>query len=132
MTEKRIYKPLPKLTREQVKLAIQNDNIEILVFAALSIATYDLDWKYAQDLCIQLSKHPHKTVRGNAVLALSYVARIHRRLEKNLAKPVLLNARKDPEIEVQQKAEDAIEDINLFMSWRIGNKHKDKALTFED
>jgi hypothetical protein len=88
MSEKRIYLPLSHFSRDAVKAAIENNDIDILIFVSLSAATYDPDWKYAQDLCIRLSNHPNKTVRGNAILGLAYVARIHEKLEKFLVKPI--------------------------------------------
>jgi hypothetical protein len=126
MPEKRRYTPLPILSREQVEEAIKTNDIDVLIYAALSLATYDSSWKYVQDVCIRLSEHSHTTVRGNAVLALGYVARHHRKLEKHLVKPILLRAQKDHENEVCERAECALDDVNHFMQWRIGHKHREK------
>jgi len=120
MKEERIYRPVELYTREQAEEAIRNDDIATLVYVAFSIGMLGSDWKYAQDLCVRLSDHPHKTVRGNAILGLEYVARFQGRLEKHIAKPVLLRALKDPELEVVQRAKDAIEVINTWLGWRIG------------
>ncbi len=45
------------------------------------------------------------STRGNAVLALVYVALIHQKLEKRVVKPVLLRARRDPKAEVRAHRE---------------------------
>ncbi len=122
MTNERIYKPLPALTRDQVEAAIKNNDIGTLISSALSVATYDRDWKYAQDVCLRLAHHTDATIRGNAILAIGYIARVHRKLEKHVVEPVLLRARRDPEAWVRARAEDAIDDVNLYMDWQIGNR----------
>jgi hypothetical protein len=120
MKGERIYRPVELYTREQAEEAIRSDDIATLVYVAFSIGMRGSDWKYAQDLCVRLADHPHKTVRGNAILGLEYVARFQGRLEKHIAKPVLLRALKDPELEVVERARDAIEVINYSLGWRIG------------
>jgi hypothetical protein len=122
MTETRLYKPIPRLTRRQIQTAIHEDDFETLVYAALAAAWYDRDWQFAQAICIQLSEHRHPVIRANAIMGLSYVARFKRRLVKRLVKPVLLRAMKDPDEWVHGNAEDAIRDINLLMKWRIGQR----------
>lgn len=117
----RIYKPLTKKTREEVKEIIESNNIEALITLPLSLGEYEPDWKFAQDACMKLAQHEDERVRSNAALGLSYIARTNRKLEKNLVKPVLLQLLRDCK-EYQGKVVDAIEDINLFMGWRIGEK----------
>lgn len=117
-----VYKTLPFFTRDRVITAIKENDVATLIPVALSVATYDPDWKYAQDLCIRLSEHSNASVRGNAILALGYVARVHRRLEKRIVKPVLLRAQKDSEAEVCSRADDAVDDINLYLNWWIGRR----------
>ncbi len=116
----RVYKPLPYYSEEQVEQAIQDGDLEILRLAGASFGMYNPNWKVAQDLCIRLTEHSDKTVRGNAILGLSYVARFRGKLEKHIVEPVLLRALMDPEQEVQERAQDAVSEINNFMNWRIG------------
>ena len=127
MSEERTCKPLPRLSREQVLAAIESDDTDVLIHAALSTATNDPDWKVAQELCIRLSDHPHATVRGNAILAIGYVARSHQKPEKRLVKPILPRARRDPELDVRDRAEYAIAAVNRTMRGRIGNKRRHKV-----
>lgn len=117
----RIYKPLSKKTREEVKEILESNDIDALITLPLSLGEYEPDWKFAQDTCIKLAEHEDERVRANAALGLAYVARTKGELEKNLVKPVLLQLLKDCE-EYQWRVIDAIEDINLFMGWRIGKK----------
>jgi hypothetical protein len=115
----RIYKPLEELNNEDIKRILEDNNLEEIISLPLSVGMYHPNWKFAQDLCVRLSEYPHPWVKANAVLGLAYVARTKRKLEKHIVKPVLLRAlRGDNEFE--WRAKDAIDDINLFMNWDIG------------
>lgn len=116
-----IYKPLSEKTREEVKEILQSNDMDALITLPLSLGEYESDWKFAQDTCIKLAQHEDERVRANAALGLAYVARTKGKLEKNLVKPVLLQLLNNCE-EYQWRVIDAINDINLYMNWRIGKK----------
>ena len=133
MPEKRIYHPVPGFTNEEIKSAIQEDNVELLKEIAYAVGYRSTDWKYSQDICIQLSNHSDKTVRELAILGLFYVALFQKKLDKRLVKPVLLRALRDPEVEVRERAEDLIPQINWKMNWNIANYHKkEKTIGIDD
>lgn len=117
----RIYKPLSEQTREEVKEILKSNDMDALITLPLSLGEYESDWKFAQDMCMKLAQHEDERVRANAALGLAYVARTKGKLEKNLVKPVLLQLLNDCE-EYQWRVIDAINDINLYMNWRIGKK----------
>jgi hypothetical protein len=125
-TSNRIYSPLPIFTdRSTIETILAIGSIDELQRLSLAVGEDFPDWKYAQDVCLQLAEHSDDNVRANACLGLGYIARIHQRLEKHLVKPVLLR-----ELRCQTngrgKIEDAIEDINFFLGWRLAHKHQDK------
>ncbi len=62
------------------------------------------------------------TVHGNAVLALGYIALVHRKLEKNAVESVMLPALRDPEAEFRALAADAVDDLNQYMNWQISGR----------
>jgi hypothetical protein len=133
MTLKRIYDPVPDFSHEEIKSAIQRDDVDSLAQISFSIGYHCADWKYAQCVCLQLSDHPNKTVRGNAILGLSYVALFRRKLDKLLVKPVLIRGLRDSEEEVRERARDAVIEINRAMKWRIADYHKkEKAIGIEE
>ncbi|MDQ0361013.1 hypothetical protein [Breznakia pachnodae] len=117
----RIYKPLSEKTREEVKEILESNDMDALITLPLSLGEYEPDWKFAQDTCMKLAQHEDERVRANAALGLAYVARTKGKLEKNLVKPVLLQLLNNCE-EYQWRVIDAINDINLYMNWRIGKK----------
>jgi hypothetical protein len=110
---------IPRYTRDEIDEAFVEDDRDVLLFAGISCATHDADWKYTQDLCIRLYEHPNKTIRGNAVLGLATVALYRGTLDRETVEPVLLRALRDAEMEVRLRAEDAIREINTTLNWTI-------------
>ncbi|NIM96222.1 MAG: hypothetical protein GTO18_21195 [Anaerolineales bacterium] len=119
MSSELLFMRLPRFTREEIEAAVSDNDRSKLIYVCLSAAYHGGDWKYAQDLSISLSNHQDKTVRGNAILALSYIARSHKMLEKHLVEPILLRALRDEEEEFRMRVMDAIEEINEVMGWDI-------------
>ncbi|MBP2656466.1 MAG: hypothetical protein H6Q73_4035 [Firmicutes bacterium] len=119
---KRHYKPLPILSENEIERIMSDGSIEELIILPLTIGENHTQWKFAQDLCIKLSEHPDSRVKANAILGLAYVARTKGKLEKHIIKPILLKALRE-EKEYKWRIKDALEDINLFMGWNIGEKH---------
>lgn len=121
----RIYKPLERLSDNEINRILESGDINELITLPLSIGQYHHNWKFAQDICVKLSVHEDARVRANAVLGLAYIARTKRLLEKHIVKPVVLKELRENN-EYQWRIIDAIEDINLFMKWNIGKKSLDK------
>lgn len=118
---KNVYQPLPVVNRQQAAEIIASGNINELALLPLSVGEHFTDWKAAQDICITLADHADEIVRGNAALGLAYIARTKGRLEKHLVKPILLRLLKNCG-EYRWRVVDAIEDINLYMGWQLGEK----------
>jgi len=117
----RIYKPLQTLSEDEIKRILLDDNIQELIILPLSVGENFPQWKFAQDLCINLSEYPDTRVRANSILGLAYIARTKGKLEKYIVKPVILRALRE-ETEYKWQIIDALKDINLFMGWNIGAK----------
>ncbi|OGO18109.1 MAG: hypothetical protein A2Z14_13315 [Chloroflexi bacterium RBG_16_48_8] len=100
-------------------MAFSKCDRDVLIFAGISLATYDKDWKYAQDVCIKLFDYPNKTVRGNAILGLETIAHRHQTLDKSLVVPILLRGLRDREEEVRTRAKDTINRIAPILDWDI-------------
>ncbi|MEM8720522.1 MAG: hypothetical protein AAGE84_14660 [Cyanobacteria bacterium P01_G01_bin.39] len=125
MTEKLTYKPLPNLeTKDNVNHILNHGNKNELAVLALSIGEYFPDWKFAQDICLQLADHNDKTISSNACLGLSYIARTKGNLEKHLVKPILIRELRKHH-DFKWRVLDAIADINRYMGWKLAHKHLD-------
>lgn len=106
--------------------AIKTNNEEVLKLLPIKLGFNHGNWKFVQDICVLLSEHSHPDIRGNSLNALGYVAMNHKKLEMNIVKPVLLRGLDDENEWVRGKAQDAIDDINLYMKWKIGSAKKNK------
>lgn len=117
--EKLYREPMPISDREAMD-AIATDDVERLRTLPIDLGFHHPNWRFIQDVCVRLSDHHDPWVRSNALLGLSYAARFLGRIEKNIVKPVLLRALRDADTRVAGVAQDAIDDINHLMKWRIG------------
>jgi hypothetical protein len=117
--------PKPVSDREAMD-AIANDDVERLRTLPIDLGFNHENWHFIQEVCVRLSGHRDPWVRSNSLLGLSYAARFHGKVEKNIVKPVLLRALKDSDERVAAVAQDAIDDINRLMKWRIGGAKKQK------
>lgn len=74
---------------------IRNDVRDVLIELPIRLGFCHENWKFIQDICVQLSEHPDEIIRGNSFYGLMYAAMNHRKLEKNIVKPVLLRGLQD-------------------------------------
>lgn len=118
---KRIYHPLPEINDKKIDQILQSSSIEELMILSLSVGEYHANWKRAQDVCVELSKHNDEKVRANSALGIAYIARTKGKLEKHIVKPVLLELLNNCS-EYRWRVIDAIQDVNVFMNWHIGEK----------
>ena len=112
------YEEIPKWTRDAVEQALRDDDPNFLLQAVVAIAMHDADWRYAQDLCVRLSSHPHFNVRGNAVLGFGHIARVHGRLDRAIVQPIIVAALHDANDYVRGHGVDAADDTTHFLGWQ--------------
>ncbi|RTE07023.1 hypothetical protein [Paenibacillus whitsoniae] len=124
MDEKRIYRPLDDLSVQKIKEILIRNQLDELLTLPLSVGENHTNWKVAQDLCAQLSNHESPAVRANAVLGFAYIARTKGKLEKHVVKPIILRELRENH-EHCLRVHDAINDINMFLKWKLGKKALD-------
>lgn len=110
--------PPPPFTRANVEAALARDDADALARAVIAAALGEEDAAWAEDVCLRLAAHPRANVRGNAVLALGHLARIHGRLGRGRALPVLEAALADADEYVRGQAHAAVDDVEHFLGWR--------------
>jgi hypothetical protein len=125
---KRIYRAPVSVGDREAMDAITKDDVERLRTLPINLGFNHENWRFIQDVCVRLSEHRDSAVRSNSLLGLTYAARFRGKVEKNVVKPVLLRALKDCDSNVAAVAQDAIDDINHLMKWRIGGAKKQKKL----
>ncbi|OPH51162.1 hypothetical protein BC351_35515 [Paenibacillus ferrarius] len=119
MDEKRIYKPLDVLSNDEIKEMLNRNQLDELLTLPLSVSENHTNWKFAQDICAQLSNHESPAVRANAVLGFAYIARTKGKLEKHIVKPIVLRELRENH-QYNWRILDSIDDINMFLKWKLG------------
>jgi hypothetical protein len=76
-----------------------------------------------ESVCIALSTHPDVFVRRNAILGFGHLARVTRKLNEALVKPIIEAALFDKEPSVRGIADDAMDDIEHFLGWKFTRTH---------
>lgn len=112
------FEDIPQWNHETVEQAVFDNDVEALLQAVIAVSMHDANWRYAQDLCVRLSSHPHFNVRGNAVLGFGHIARVHRQLEQGTVQSIIEAALSDPDDYVRGHAVDAADDTSHFLGWR--------------
>jgi HEAT repeat protein len=113
--------PYP-ITREEADSAFASGDPEQIADTLVNAAFHDPDWQWVQAKCLGFARSNAAAVRYIAATCLGHVARIHRQLDLDKVAPVLKELLNDPEIYVRGSAEDAIEDIKIFMHVDIQDK----------
>ncbi len=116
------YEEITELSREAVEQALREGVAETLLRVVIAVSIHDADWRYAQDLCVRLSSHPHFNVRGNAVLGFGHIARVHRQLDRALVQPIIQAALRDESDYIRGQAISAMDDTAFFLKWHYEEK----------
>jgi hypothetical protein len=112
------YREAVPWSRATVEAALVADDPEKLLQAVVAVSMHEEDQKYAEELCVRLSRHPHFNVRGNAVLGFGHIARVHGKLEKKTVQPIIAAALKDQDEYVRGQAYSAKDDTEHFLRWK--------------
>ena len=75
------YEPIDPMSREDVAAALGRAEPEELLRVVLAVALHAQDLAWASEVCLQLARHQHFNVRGNAILGLGHLARRFGRLD---------------------------------------------------
>ena len=118
MSSKLVYEPIPELNRTEVEEAVKRNDPEELLVAVISAALY-LDPDFSESTCVRLAEHPHFNVRGNAILGFAHIARLHGNLNKQLVRPLMVQALIDDNESVRGQAEAAEDDLDPFLGWKF-------------
>ena len=71
-----IYSPLTVHSDDEIKRILKMGSYEEILKLPLEIGMNHYDWKFAQDVCLQLAEHEDERIRANAILGSAYIARI--------------------------------------------------------
>jgi hypothetical protein len=111
------YEELPVLTRDEVEAALARGDAAEMGVAVLSAALHCPDHAWAESLCHRLASNPEPNVRGNALLGLGHIARIHRSLDLGRAAALIRAGLKDSDPFVRGQADSAADDVRHYVGW---------------
>jgi hypothetical protein len=95
------------------EILLFDEDIEFCCKLLLKITFEYSDWKWVQDICLEIIKsNREKNICGLAVTCIGHLARIHGIIDKDKVLTIL-NANKG-NLTISDRIEDAIDDINLF------------------
>jgi hypothetical protein len=112
------YEQVPPLSQREIEIAVASDDRDRLPIAVLSAALFCPDREWAESICLQFATHTDPVVQGNAILGFGHIARRHRKLSKEMVKPLIENALVDPEEYVRGHADSAAVDVETFLKWQ--------------
>ncbi|MBN8858972.1 MAG: hypothetical protein J0H29_11325 [Sphingobacteriales bacterium] len=107
------YQEVLPISKNQAKENLETDDIEKITTTLVSIAFYENDWEWVQNICLEYLQHPNENISGLAATCLGHIARIHGKMDKKkvIAK---LNKRLN-DFQIGGRVEDAINDIEMYI-----------------
>lgn len=111
------YRAVEPISREAAAKVSLEDNPQTLVSTLVSVAFFEPDYRWAQDFCLKYCVHSDKDVRAVAVTCLGHIARIHRKLDLDRVRPILLPLKNDAH--VAGPVDDAEDDFEVFLGRRL-------------
>jgi len=99
-------------THEEWEEQLLSGDLESIFDVLIWITYYHSDWRWVQDWCLNFLDHSNPDVRGLAVSCLADLVRLHKALDTGKVIPRLQQLLNDPEVEVRERAEEALRDIN--------------------
>jgi hypothetical protein len=110
---RRKYVTPDRLSRKVALAKLAGTDPNARMDGILSLALYDPDWKFVQDLCLELLHDSDVAVVATAILALGHLGRIHGHLELDRVVPEL-DALKSNDA-LAGRVSDTLDDIEIFV-----------------
>lgn len=109
------YEDISRVSREAAEAAFSQPDRLAVALTAVGLHESDRDW--AEGFCLRCAGHADASVRGSTLLALGHLARRFEYLNRAQVEPVLIAGLRDWDASVRSRAEDAADDIKLFLKW---------------
>ena len=91
-----------------------SDNTKKVAETLLYIAHNINDVEWAESQCMKMAESSDDDIIGLALTCLGHIARINGRISRNIVTPFLKEKMKDSNEVISSRAEDALDDINMF------------------
>ena len=117
--------------KHDVFAAIERDDPQELLHVPVALSMYDPDYDFALSICLELSRHPDPTVKGNAILGFGHLARRFRKMDEARTRPIVEQALGHEDFHVSGHAHSAADDISFFTDWHFEGRGAEKAPYYE-
>jgi hypothetical protein len=113
------YEAIPQPGGHDIEEALSRGDLAELRLIPLSVSLHSENPQQAERVCLRLAGHGDGITRGNSVLGLGHIARIHRTLTEGVARPVVEAALRDPDEWVRGQAASAADDLEHYLGWKL-------------
>jgi len=113
------YKQIRDLEPADVEEILHLGGPRELAYVPISLGLNATDPVWGQNVCISLATHADRTVRGNALLGLGHIARVHRWLDPTRAHALIEGGLRDESEYVRGQADCAADDVKMFLGWTV-------------
>jgi len=100
------------ISKDAALAALQSGDRERICHALASVALYENDWRWAQGVFLKLLDSSDEEVSALSATCLGHLARIHRKIDKDIVIPALRAHLKD--IRISGIVSDALDDVDMF------------------
>lgn len=112
------YEAIEPQNLAEAESTASTGSLEELQRAIIAVSLHEPNFGLALAFCRRFAEHHDPGVRGNAVLALGHLARIHRNAQLAADLPIVRRALADPDGYVRGQAEAAAGDFETFLKLR--------------
>ena len=100
------------MSHAELYAALSSPATERAAAAVISVGLHEPDWRWAEQVCLDVLKDARQEVRAAGVTSLGHIARVHGQITLPVVIRALESLLTDPLL--GGIAEDALEDIRLF------------------
>lgn len=115
------YSDIEPISRTDALAALRSGDTDAITYAILSVSLHDSDWRWAQNICLQMLKHESPIVQMNALTGLSHIVRIHGKLDLTTVRAIIdsidLNTQYSfggEKYRLRGRVEELYSDINVY------------------
>jgi len=76
------YSEPKQITIESAESIFKSGNVNDICHAIVNVVHSDIDWRWAQDVCLRFSHSEEFAIAHVSVVCLGHIARINRRIDK--------------------------------------------------
>ena len=99
--------------KKSAKIIFASGDINKICHTMVAVSFYEKDWRWAQNVCLELFNDANPEISGLASTCLGHIARIHQKLDKERVTEILRNRLNDDRI--AGRIQDALDDIEMYI-----------------